>query len=54
MIFGEKKIAIDCACGYDGGRLGCLNSDTSNTVVPVLGRQLRIADPVRTAQPAAA
>ena len=28
VIFGENKIAIDCACGYDGGRLGCLNLDT--------------------------
>ena len=28
VIFGENKIAIDCACGYDGGRLGCLNLNT--------------------------
>ena len=28
VIFGENKIAMDCACGYDGGRLGCLNLDT--------------------------
>ena len=28
VIFGENKLAIDCACGYDGGRLGCLNLDT--------------------------
>ena len=31
IIFHKSKIAIDCGCCYDGGRLGCLNLDTLET-----------------------
>ena len=28
VVFRGTQIAIDCRCGFDGGRLGCLNLDT--------------------------